>query len=408
MSARSMAGRRPTAALGWIGILLMLAVPSSARTETVSVDDVVSPLVATPVASPNPVLGSDDRIHLAYEIVLMSMAGGTMTIEKIETLDAATGSVLNTLEGDALTQMLRLNGGAKGNAVPAGGSGVLFMDVTLAKDATVPTALKHRIEISASKAPDQAPAGDRDPAPEPPQDITSVSDPLKVGPAAVVLAPPLKGKRWVVGGGCCTPYSYHRGATLPINGAIRVAERFAIDFVQLNDKDMLYTGDMHKVEDYEFFGDEIYAAADGTVVGTEDGLPEQVPGKLPEDATIQMAAGNHVVVDIGQGRFAFYAHMQPGSVRVKVGDKVTTGQVLGLLGNTGNTDTPHLHFHVMDGPSPLLANGLPYVFTAFTGEGRITDEKPLFSGGTVNVDKSALAGPHENEMPLYDQVVSFP
>jgi murein DD-endopeptidase MepM/ murein hydrolase activator NlpD len=133
-----------------------------------------------------------------------------------------------------------------------------------------------------------------------------------------------------------------------------------------------------------------------------------VPGKLPDDATIQMAAGNHVVVDIGGGRFAFYAHMQPGSLKVKAGDKVTTGQVLGLLGNSGNTDTPHLHFHVMDGPSPLFANGLPFVFTSFTGEGRLTDEQPLFTGGAVTIDKDALSGPHENEMPLLDQVVGFP
>jgi murein DD-endopeptidase MepM/ murein hydrolase activator NlpD len=143
-------------------------------------------------------------------------------------------------------------------------------------------------------------------------------------------------------------------------------------------------------------------------VAAEDGLPEQVPGKLPDGATIQTAAGNHVVVDIGQGRFAFYAHMQPGSRKVKVGDAVATGQVLGVLGNTGNTDTPHLHFHVMDGPSPLLANGLPYAFTSFAGEGRLTDEQPLFTGGAVTIDKDALSGPHENEMPLFDQVVSFP
>ena len=197
-----------------------------------------------------------------------------------------------------------------------------------------------------------------------------VSDPLEVGPAAVVLAPPLKGKRWVIGGGCCTPYSYHRGPRFPINGAIRVAERFAIDFVQLTDADNLASGAVEDLKSYAFFGDEIHAAAAGTVVASENGwLPEQVPGKLPADATIQMAGGNYAVIDIGDGRFAFYAHMQPGSLRVKVGDKVTTGQVLGLLGNCGNTDTPHLHFHVMDGPSPLLANGLPYVFTAFTGEG---------------------------------------
>jgi len=93
---------------------------------------------------------------------------------------------------------------------------------------------------------------------------------------------------------------------------------------------------------------------------------------------------------------------------MKVGDKVMTGQVLGLLGNSGNTDTPHLHFHVMDGPSPLVSNGLPYVFTSFTGQGMLKDEKPLFTGGQVDVEESTLAGPHKNQLPLNDQVLSFP
>jgi len=374
-----------------------------------SAEEVLSPLVATPIASPNPVLGADDKIHLAYEIVLLNLSTSDLTLGKVEAIDAASDAVLGTLDGEALTKMVRLNAGAKGTELPAGVSGVLFMDVTLDQDASIPRALKHRFKIEVVKAPPaDSPGTDHDPSPEPPQEISFVSDPLSVGPPAVVVAPPLKGSRWVMGGGCCTPYSYHRGATLPLNGAIRVAERFAIDFVQLNDKDMLIDGPMKELSSYAFFGDEIYSVADGTVVATEDGLPEQVPGKLPDGATIQMAAGNHVVVDIGQGRFAFYAHMQPGSLKVKVGDKVTTGQVLGLLGNTGNTDTPHLHFHVMDGPSPLLANGLPYVFTSFTGQGRVTDEQPLFTGGTVTIDKDALSGPHENELPLYDQVVSFP
>jgi hypothetical protein len=144
-----------------------------------------------------------------------------------------------------------------------------------------------------------------------------MGDTLELGPPAVVIAPPLKGSRWVAGGGCCTPYSYHRGATLPINGGIRVAERFAIDFVQLNDKKHAQCGFPRSALELCLFGDEIYSVADGTVVEVVDGLPEQVPGKLPADATIQMAAGNHVVVDIGEGRFAFYAHMQPGSLKAK-------------------------------------------------------------------------------------------
>ena len=391
-------------ALGF-GLSTLVQQPMAVAAEP---EDVVSPLVATPLTSPNPVLGADDKVHLADEIVLVNMAPADIGLTKVETLDAASGAVLGTMEGDGLAEMLKFNGGSKGTTLSGGGSGILFMDVALAKDATVPKAIRHRFDIDVAKSAPAQGSGDHDPAPESPQAIVFIGDPLPVGSAAVVIAPPLKGSHWVAGGGCCEPPSYHRGATLPLNGAIRVAERFAIDFVQLNDKNMLIAGPMEKLTSYAFFGDEIYSVADGTVVGTEDGLKEQVPGKLPADATIQMAAGNHVVVDIGEGRFAFYAHMQPGSVRVKVGDKVKTGQVLGLLGNSGNTDTPHLHFHVMDGPSPLVSNGLPYVFTGFTGQGRLVDEQPLFTGGAVTIDKDALAGPHQNQLPLADQVLSFP
>jgi hypothetical protein len=409
MSVRFVGVRPPAFTLPALAALLLaFGSPLHAEAQAMPVDAVATPLVATPLASPNPVLGSDAKTHLAYELVLMSMAASPVSIDKIETLDADSDALLGTLEGDGLAQMLRLNGGAKGTELPAASGGFVFMDVALPKGAAVPKALTHRFKISVANAPEAGSAGDHDPAPPPPQQLSFVGDRLPVGAPAVVVAPPLRGKHWVIGGGCCTPYSYHRGATLPLNGTVHVAERFAIDFVQLNDKNMLYTGDMHEVKDYAYFGDEIYAVAPGTVVAAEDGLPEQVPGKLPDDATIQTAPGNHVVVDIGQGRFAFYAHMQPGSLKVKVGDTVTTGQVLGLLGNTGNTDTPHLHFHVMDGPSPLLANGLPYTFTSFAGEGRLTDEQPLFTGGVVTIDKDALSGPHENEMPLFDQVVSFP
>ena len=376
--------------------------------QTAIADDVLSPLVGIPVATPNPVLGADDKTHLPYEIVLMNMAAGSVRLKKVETLNADSGAVLDTLEGAGLAKMLRLNGGANSADLPAGGSGVLFMDVTLDGSVAIPRALKQRYEITVTGAPVADAAGDRDPTPQPPQHITFMGDPLELGPPAVVIAPPLKGSRWVAGGGCCTPYSYHRGATLPINGGIRVAERFAIDFVQLNDKNMLNAGPQDQLSSYAFFGDEIYSVADGTVVEVVDGLPEQVPGKLPAEATIQMAAGNHLVVDISQGRFAFYAHMQPGSLKVNVGDKVMTGQVLGLLGNSGNTDAPHLHFHVMDGPSPLVSNGLPYVFTSFTGQGMLKDEKPLFTGGQVDVEESTLAGPHKNQLPLNDQVLSFP
>src|SRR3954471_18618605 len=85
------------------------------------------------------------------------------------------------------------------------------------------------------------------------------------------------------------------------------------------------------------------------------------------------SAATYVVVDIGGGRFAFYAHLQPGSLKVHVGDRVRAGQVLGLVGNSGNTDFPHLHFHVMNGPSPLASDGLPFEFRSFTSPGSVAN-----------------------------------
>jgi hypothetical protein len=393
---------------GLLAGLTMLAAPAPVLAQTPDAE-IASPLVVTPVAPPNPVLGADARRHLVYEIVLMDIGGSAIAIEKIEVLDANSDGVLATLQGQALAKILRLTGAGQGTALPAGGSGLLFMDVSLAEDAMVPHALKHRFQISVSKLEGKPSSGnDPDPKPQPPQTQSFTGVPLEVGKPAVVIAPPLKGPRWVAAGGCCDTITYHRGATLPINGTIRVAERYAIDFVQLNDNNKIASGPIDQLSSYAFFGREIYSVADGTVVAMADDRPEQVPGKLPRGISLEMAPGNYAVVDIGEGRFAFYAHMQPGSLRVKPGDKVTTGQVLGLLGNSGNTDAPHLHFHIMDSTSPLMSNGLPYVFTSFTGEGRATDEQPLFSGGAVTIDSNALSGLHKNELPLNLEIVGFP
>ena len=80
------------------------------------------------------------------------------------------------------------------------------------------------------------------------------------------------------------------------------------------------------------------------------------------------------MVDIGNQKFAFFAHVQPGSLRVHVGDRVKKGQVIALLGNSGNSTEPHLHFHVSDalasGTTTLGSEGLPYAFPELTLVGR--------------------------------------
>jgi hypothetical protein len=191
----------------------------------------------------------------------------------------------------------------------------------------------------------------------------------------IVLAAPLRGERWVAAASCCT--SYHRRAVLPVNGARHVAQRFAIDWIQLQPGNRLAKGDPSLNGSYPQFGREALAVADATVVHVQDGLPEGRPGRFAPGVTATNADGNSVVLDLGGGRFALYAHFQPGSLRVKVGDRVRRGQVLALVGNSGNSDAPHLHFHVMDGPSPLASNGLPYVIDRFEVTGQAVSATDL-------------------------------
>lgn len=197
---------------------------------------------------------------------------------------------------------------------------------------------------------------------------------------------------------------------MAFNGVAKIAERFAIDFIKLDGDRRLFAGPADRNESYPTYGVPVYAVADGTVVEASDGAPERLPTKPREPITIANAGGNHVVVDIGGGNYAFFAHLKTGTVAVRPGDRVKAGDVIAHAGDTGNSDAPHLHFHVMDGPSPLASNGLPYAFTHFTGAGRLTpdNERLLETGGPANVDAGWRSGPHEAELPLDLEVVDIP
>ncbi len=139
------------------------------------------------------------------------------------------------------------------------------------------------------------------------------------------------------------------------------------------------------VKDYVDYGAKVIAVADGTVVETLSNLDDQVVGQLPDPKTITIenVDGNHIVLDLGHGKYGFYAHLQKDSVLVKKGDHVKRGQALALLGNTGNTSAPHLHFHLMDGSSVLGSSGLPYVIDRFSVAGQLSAER---------LDKTELEG----------------
>jgi murein DD-endopeptidase MepM/ murein hydrolase activator NlpD len=110
--------------------------------------------------------------------------------------------------------------------------------------------------------------------------------------------------------------------------------------------------------------------------------------------------------------YAFYAHMEKGSIDVAQGQRVKRGDVLGKLGNSGNTSAPHLHFHLMDGPSALASNGIPYVIDSFALAGRIPPEKDPAAATTIegswSGDLFSSASRRHAQFPLNLDVIDFP
>jgi murein DD-endopeptidase MepM/ murein hydrolase activator NlpD len=149
---------------------------------------------------------------------------------------------------------------------------------------------------------------------------------------------------------------------LGLDGHTAIGQRFAIDFLQLDSTGSSHRGDPLKNENYYAYGTPLMAVADGLIAATKDSIPQNVPGAASRAVPITMTTvgGNYVAIDIGGGRYALYAHVQPGSLRVKVGDRVKRGQVIALLGNSGNSTEPHVHFQIADGPTFLSSEGIPY------------------------------------------------
>ncbi len=162
---------------------------------------------------------------------------------------------------------------------------------------------------------------------------------------------------------------------------------------------------------WEGYGETILAVADGVVVRAIDGLPDQVPGALPEGLAPLEADGNAVFLRLRDGRIVFYAHMIPGSVAVREGQRVVRGQVLGRVGNSGNSSAPHLHLHVIDRNAIFGANGLPYVFDRYAITGRVASTEAFDRAEATGepVRRGPVrTGPRRDELPLDQVIVTWP
>lgn len=375
------------------------AAPAPTTSTPPFVPGVATPVVGQALAAPVPVPATDGRVHLAYELQLTNAMGFDVTLNSVAV--KAGDRTLRTLAGDELAYWTRTLGGTSPTrAFGPAQTGIVWIDVAVDEGTPVPTELSHTIEVSLSK-------------PMPPLLPATMTE--DIAPVTVsdhqpaVIGPPLRGPKWLDGNSCCD-MTAHRMAMNPLNGALWAAERFAIDYVQLSADNTIYAGDRSRPESYPYFGADILAVADGPVVGVMEGLPEQVAGRTPSGLPLDQYGGNHIVQDIGDGNFAFYAHLKTGSTKVKIGDRLTRGQVIAQLGNTGNSDAPHLHFHVMDTPDPLRSNGLPFVIDSYTLDGTMAsmeDLDPLLDGAPARLAPATTPREESRTSPLVLDVMTY-
>lgn len=344
---------------------------------------------------PLSVPGSDGRQHVEYDLVATSTSATPATLTLVEVLTPDGHPVLR-LDGAALAAATQsLDGMSPAGEISGSTAVAVVIDLVLAAGHPAEQ-LTHRVGYKLRGVPTDY----------------QVSGPvLTVDPRTpVALAPPLSGPGWLTANSCCDAFTTHRAGRTPIGGGrYAKTETFAVDWIKLRG-DQPFTGSGSSPEQWFGHGAGIVAAADGTVVAVRDGLPEQPPNSLPAGIDPAETTGNQVIVQIRPDTWAIYAHLQPGSITVAVGDKVVVGQTLARVGNSGNSIAPHLHFGLLDGPDPRTANSLPFVVDHYTVSDAVdpASYRAAFAGtGPLQLRTDVTPTAQAGTLPLNLAVVDF-
>ena len=315
-----------------------------------------TPLVLWTATKPNPFEGSDNKYHLDYDIVLTNFHGKTGVLKQIDVTDPTSGKLLMSLSGKSLADRTTKYNGKDLHFAPFE-CAVGWMDLTFDHKSDIPDKICHRIVYETFDQDDRPIVQD------------DKADALVERVEPVVISAPLKGDRWVALGGYNGKVG-HRRALMALSNHLLAAQTYAIDWVKLDSDNNLVVGDKTKNESNVSYGQPVVAVVDATVAGVIDSFDDQIPGRMAYPERLSYPTGNTVVLDLGHGYFATYAHLKRGSIKVKEGDHVSRGQVLASIGNSGNSTGAHLHFHVTKGVGPVNAPGIPYVIDNF----ELTDE----------------------------------
>jgi murein DD-endopeptidase len=343
------------------------------------------------------------RTQLVYELHITNFLPVDVSITRVQVRSAppAGASIADYRDSEIGSRIGRpglRRDQANPQVVGPGIRAVVYFWISLPESSVTPPAVRHRVELDILRqnSPVHAVVDGA---------FSNVSS-----ESPIALDPPLRGGPWVaiydplLKGG-------HRTAMYAVGGRARIPARFAIDWIRLPAGGAMETAQSRRPADWNGYGAEVLAVADGVVSAAMDDIAENVPAPdgAAEPMALEKASGNYVALDLGRGRFAFYEHLKRGSVTVKVGERVKRGHVIGRLGNSGSSSIgPHLHFHVSDANSPLAAEGLPFVFNQFDRLGGFASIEALLNGETWVPDPEGRRNVRRLERPGANSVVRFP
>jgi hypothetical protein len=335
--------------------------------------------------------GSDYGV---YELHIRNTSSHPVQVTRLDVLPGAEGRPLQSFAGDDLTRRLARFGASgstpSADVMPAGARGVIYIELRLPADESV-VDLRHRLTY----APVAQPTATRH--------VDGAM--FRVGVAAPpVLGPPLRGGPWAAVHSPAWERG-HRRVFYTIDGRERIPGRFAIDWIRLDAEGRSSRGDPDAVASALGYGADVLAVADAVVAATRDDVDEVPRVSARRKHAPEDASGNYVALDLDGGRYVFYEHLKPGSVRVRPGQRVRRGEVVAALGFTGDSTGPHLHLHVADAPSPLGAEGVPFVLDRFDVIGQYRDIADL--GQRPWTPARPTPSRRERERPASNVVVEF-
>jgi hypothetical protein len=300
--------------------------------------------MAVPVP-PSPVT-IDGREWLVYELHLTNFGRESLRVTRVDVLAGGT-EVLKSFEGDDLAPRVAVVAAARQDTEPVrpGERAIVYLEVPL-PSARAPRLLQHRVSYSNDAGQAATITGGE----------TNVRD-----KARLVLGPPLRGGPWSAVYAWEWPRG-HRRVFYTLDGRARLPGRFAIDWVRRDARGNSADGDADIVKNSLGYRADVLAVVNARVAAVRTDIAESERVSANPKHSLDEAAGNYISLDLGDGRFAIYEHLAPGSIRVAPGDRVRRGQVIASLGFTGDSTGPHLHFHVADSPTPLQGEGLPFEF----------------------------------------------